>query len=42
MDLMVLLDGHALDTNLYFLHRGVLGRGVGLATTSITSARRCL
>jgi mannose-6-phosphate isomerase-like protein (cupin superfamily) len=24
MDLMVLLDGHALDTNLYFLHRGVL------------------
>jgi len=24
MDLMVLLDGHALDTNLYFLHRGIL------------------
>jgi mannose-6-phosphate isomerase-like protein (cupin superfamily) len=24
MDFMVLLDGHALDTNLYFLHRGVL------------------
>jgi hypothetical protein len=24
IDLMVLLDGHALDTNLYFLHRGVL------------------
>src|SRR5438552_2065435 len=24
MDLMVLLDGHALDTNLYFLHRALL------------------
>jgi len=30
MDLMVLLDGHALDTNLYFLHRGVLGPQSGI------------
>src|SRR5205823_11136512 len=31
LDVMVLLDAHSLDTNLFFLHRGILEPKSGLS-----------
>ena len=38
----VLLDSHSLDTNLYFVHGGVLQPKSSLATTSTTTAKKCM